>query len=373
MPLDEYTLCQLLGESANSTMHEHYDTFITETDIEDIKNYGLNLVRIPVGYWAFRKFEGDPFVSGSEAYLDRAIEWCEKHGLKVQIDLHAMPGSQNGFDNSGQRTTNPIWLETPETVELSTQVLDYVMQKYGQQFRGGQQHRNPQRAVCIHHRFHDVYNSAVAHNVTAQLYFSDGFLPISEWNDFMVNTTGYQPIMDHHIYEIFTEDQIKLSIDQHVANIVNIGEQMLAEPHNSVVGEFSGALTDCTKYLNGVGMGARYDGTIGGTDAVGSCEGHENYELWPQEARENTKRYLEVQMETYASNSSGWIFWCYKTESAIEWDFRRASSVGLIGNVSLQPKVEFGNIDSGIWITVSNGGTKSIDSFTPAMRLDARL
>ena len=36
-------------------------------------------------------------------YLKRLMGWCEELGLKVLIDLHAAPGSQNGFDNSGKR------------------------------------------------------------------------------------------------------------------------------------------------------------------------------------------------------------------------------------------------------------------------------
>ena len=31
------------------------------------------------------------------------MTWCEEIGLKVLIDLHGAPGSQNGFDNSGRR------------------------------------------------------------------------------------------------------------------------------------------------------------------------------------------------------------------------------------------------------------------------------
>ena len=31
------------------------------------------------------------------------MRWCDEIGLKVLIDLHGAPGSQNGFDNSGRR------------------------------------------------------------------------------------------------------------------------------------------------------------------------------------------------------------------------------------------------------------------------------
>ena len=34
--------------------------------------------------------------------LDRALALCEKHKLGVLLDIHAVKGSQNGFDNSGE-------------------------------------------------------------------------------------------------------------------------------------------------------------------------------------------------------------------------------------------------------------------------------
>jgi glucan 1,3-beta-glucosidase len=42
----------------------------------------------------------------------------------------------------------------------------------------------------------------------------------------------------------------------------------------TVVGEWSTAVTDCTLWLNGRGVGSRYDGTYFGQNApLGSCDG----------------------------------------------------------------------------------------------------
>ena len=42
----------------------------------------------------------------------------------------------------------------------------------------------------------------------------------------------------------------------------------------TIVGEWTPAMTDCAKYLNGRGVGARYDGSISqGAPRYGSCEG----------------------------------------------------------------------------------------------------
>jgi glucan 1,3-beta-glucosidase len=41
----------------------------------------------------------------------------------------------------------------------------------------------------------------------------------------------------------------------------------------TIVGEWTPAMMDCAKYLNGRGIGARYDGTFPGSPRVGSCTG----------------------------------------------------------------------------------------------------
>jgi glucan 1,3-beta-glucosidase len=64
---------------------------------------GLNHVRIPIGFWAYDVSGGEPYIQGQAEYLDRAIGWARNHGLKVLIDVHGAPGSQNGYDNSGRR------------------------------------------------------------------------------------------------------------------------------------------------------------------------------------------------------------------------------------------------------------------------------
>ena len=131
MPVDEYTYTKLLGKrEAEKALEEHWSSFYTEDDFQDIVDHGINLVRIPIGYWAFGLLADDPYVQGQEYYLDQAIEWADKYDLQVQIDIHGMPGSQNGFDNSGKRT-DPTWLNGGENMDLTYDVMDYFFNKYG--------------------------------------------------------------------------------------------------------------------------------------------------------------------------------------------------------------------------------------------------
>ncbi len=82
------------------------DTFIQEEDIKTIKGWGANCVRIPFNYRLI-EFEDRPFSLNEEGlgYLNRAVGWCQKHGLYCILDMHAAPGSQNSgwhSDSSGK-------------------------------------------------------------------------------------------------------------------------------------------------------------------------------------------------------------------------------------------------------------------------------
>lgn len=61
--------------------------------------------------------------------MDKAIDWARQTGLKVWIDLHGAPESQNGYDNSGHLTKTPGW-EQGDTVKQTLLVLKQISDKY---------------------------------------------------------------------------------------------------------------------------------------------------------------------------------------------------------------------------------------------------
>lgn len=64
-----------MGPNLAVEMEEHYRTFITERDFMEVAAAGFNYVRIPIGYWAIEKGEGEPFLEGvSWTYFLKAIE-----------------------------------------------------------------------------------------------------------------------------------------------------------------------------------------------------------------------------------------------------------------------------------------------------------
>ncbi|TFK68459.1 glycoside hydrolase [Pluteus cervinus] len=105
---DEWTLSTAMAADTSAggglqQLEDHYNTFITEQDIAEIAGAGMNWVRIPIPFWAVDKWPGEPFLAQTSwKYILRAIEWCRKYGVRVNIDLHTIPGSQNGYNHSGK-------------------------------------------------------------------------------------------------------------------------------------------------------------------------------------------------------------------------------------------------------------------------------
>lgn len=107
-------------------MKKHRDTYVTEQDFRQIAECGFHMVRIPVPYFLF----GDrPPSIGCIEYLDMAFDWAETYGMQVLIDLHTVPGSQNGYDNGGL-TGVCKWCKDPESVEYALGVLERLAKRY---------------------------------------------------------------------------------------------------------------------------------------------------------------------------------------------------------------------------------------------------
>ena len=69
----------------------HFDSFITEADINNIASLGFDHVRVPVDYVLFEEEDATPREDGFH-YLDLCRKWCEKNDLNMLIDLHECYG-----------------------------------------------------------------------------------------------------------------------------------------------------------------------------------------------------------------------------------------------------------------------------------------
>lgn len=125
---DEYYLPrQLPKEVYEARIRTHRAEFVSERDFARMKAIGLNTVRIPVPYFIFG--DREPFI-GCIDELDKAFVWAEKYGLKILVDLHTTPMSQNGYDNGGISGVCK-WAQLPEEVDFVLDVLEKLAERYG--------------------------------------------------------------------------------------------------------------------------------------------------------------------------------------------------------------------------------------------------
>ena len=81
---------------------EHYDTFIGESDIAQISEWGLDHVRLPVDYDLVEDIAGNYLEEGF-GRIQRVIDWCGRYGLNMVLDLHKTYGFSfdDGEEESG--------------------------------------------------------------------------------------------------------------------------------------------------------------------------------------------------------------------------------------------------------------------------------
>ena len=80
----------------NDYSEKHFSEFITEKDLDVIKGWGLDHVRLPFDYNVIMTDSGE-FIESGFKYIDFCVDECEKRGLNVVLDLHKTAGFV--FDN----------------------------------------------------------------------------------------------------------------------------------------------------------------------------------------------------------------------------------------------------------------------------------
>lgn len=129
---DEWQCVERLGQdAADAAFKKHWSTWTTQSDISQIKNLGLNTVRIPVGFWIREDLvnQGEHYPRGGLEYLDRLVGWCSDAGLYVIMDLHGGPGAQ--FPNqqyTGHGVGYPGFY-TAENYERACKFLEWMAER----------------------------------------------------------------------------------------------------------------------------------------------------------------------------------------------------------------------------------------------------
>ena len=308
-------------------------------------------------------------------YLDKAFDWAEKYGLQILIDLHTVPGSQNGYDNGGL-TGVCKWCKNPEEVEFALTVLERLAKRYGQRegLYGIEVLNEPisflvyatapstGKAVdkeeakgsgyvplpFLENFYRNAYRrlrKILPENKT--IVFHDGFR-LRHWGKFFHKEHMKNVVLDTHIYIFAMESFVPIHMPW-VYQIYIKSQQRLIERIQKDVPVVVGEWCICNKYAEKAVSQAKSEETAAKekqektTSEVKLAEDISDKSAKVIEQDElRKKRYLEIaamQLQAWESGA-GWIYWSYqfkpnRKEPLDEkwkesWDFSRCVENGWI-------------------------------------------
>jgi len=286
--------------------------------------------------------------------ITKFIQMANTNGLVVILDLHGAPGSQNGLDNSGQRSTDPKperwgfrWFYDKTAQKNTTNILVQMaiyIEKLAQ--------NNINNVVALEllnepwvfgdmSIIRDWYFDAItAIRVVSQIpiIIHDAFRH-EEW-DWLLNNFPFRNVfMDTHIYHAFNADDIASSTVNCDHNKMIVAENIACGYGSMLrfktclglptfVGEWSLAIDDCIHIIRGAGSSVQ-------TRNFGQCNNlpqRVNDPWWIQQYQKFALKQMAM-----AERELGWFFWTWKTGPGSEvdpsvnyWSFSKAIQAKII-------------------------------------------
>lgn len=274
---------------------QHHKAFITEKDLQWMKNKGITILRVPVGYWIFG--DDERYVSAIDR-LDWLMDTSLSLGLQVLLDLHAAPGAQNRAAHSGSGNTvsdkhSIKWLndsvKQAETIEILTRLAERY---YDFPNVWGIELLNEPAVDLLGLKLARFYRRAyravtkVARPGT-RIVFSDAYAPLRTSNCFWLMTKKDFPVvLDCHVYQVFGARNKSKSFHQHLrqTKVTRWFLAFLRMQQPLIIGEWSAMLPIKT-------------------------------------SPNQTKTYVSAQLNAF-SGAEAQFFWSYKTESEGRWNYR---------------------------------------------------
>jgi aryl-phospho-beta-D-glucosidase BglC (GH1 family) len=121
---------------------EFYDVWLshhtTKTDIDSLKAWGFNSVRLPMHYNLYTLPSDKEPVPGENTWLtkgftltDSLLSWCKSNGMYLILDLHAAPGGQgNDLNISDRDASKPSLWQSEANQEKTISLWKKLAERY---------------------------------------------------------------------------------------------------------------------------------------------------------------------------------------------------------------------------------------------------
>ncbi|KAI8090298.1 glycoside hydrolase superfamily [Gilbertella persicaria] len=297
---DEWTFSQQASNPAQA-LQEHWNSWVTEDDFKKLASVKANHIRIPVGYWAFIKPDaGEPYVfSGQKAQIERILSYCNTYGMYAVIDLHGLPGSQNGEDHSGHSGSIGFYsdyniqrgLKTVQAVVDWMNGLNPTLKSRIASIQSANEPRVSGNQLSILKNYYQkAFNIINASPFKVPMIFHDAFQGLGAWNDFL--PVPANAVIDLHPYYAFPPNK----------------------DTNSIIGGICGSRAAAKKFHLPVFYGE-----------WSLASGVASQEWW-------LRQMMDTQISVYKSGAGG-TFWALKNAiNSKEWSFEQLVDEDIINS-----------------------------------------
>ncbi|KAJ6412768.1 hypothetical protein OIU84_005753 [Salix udensis] len=229
--------------------------------------------------------------------LDNAFVWAQNHGLKVVIDLHAAPGSQNGWEHSSSRDGSQEWGQTDANIQQTVDVIDFLAARYAKSpslyaVELINEPRAPGASLDSVTRYYKAgYDAVRKHSSTAYVVMSNRLSSDDPRELFPLASGLTGSVIDVHYYNLFSDVFNSMSVQQ---NIDFINTNRSADL--SFVTTSNGPLSFVGEWV-----------------AEWAIQGA---------TKEDYQRFAKAQLEVFGRASFGWAYWTLKNVNnhwSLEW------------------------------------------------------
>ncbi|KAL4211342.1 hypothetical protein CU097_010868 [Rhizopus azygosporus] len=298
---DEWTFCQQASNPAQA-LQDHWNSWVTEDDFKKLASVKANHVRIPVGYWAFIEPDaGEPYVStGQKAQIERILGYCNTYGIYAIIDLHGLPGSQNGEAHSGHIGSIDFYssyniqrgLKTVQAVVDWMNGLDPTLKSRIASIESANEpHTDDSQLAILKDYYQKAFNIINASPFKVPMMFHDSFKGLDAWKDFL--PVPANAVIDLHPYYAFPPNDDRNSI---ISGICNTKSSASSFHLPVLFGEWS------------LASGAASD------------------DWW-------LRQMMDTQVSVYKGSGAGGTFWALKNNiNSNVWSFEQLVDQGIIND-----------------------------------------
>jgi aryl-phospho-beta-D-glucosidase BglC (GH1 family) len=317
----EFDCVKLLGQQrANVVFANHWSTFITQSDIQRMRSYGLNTIRIPLGYWIYEDLvdrDTEYFPQGGLGYLEQVCGWASDEGIYIILDLHGAPGAQLPYVSStGQLSPQNFYNDN--NYERALKFLEWAA-----------------NLVHTNDNFRNVGMLGVANEPTRATVSSQA----------ESLRTKYYPQAFQRIRDAETKLQIQPNKYLHVQMMDKLwgsgdpnqalNDTSYAAYDSHIYLMFSNTPVDKDTYIKASCNedSSENQPTIVGEFSLGVPQQFTSTQEWTSKNPNNTEFYqtwFAAQISEYEKHL-GWCFWSWKTElDDYRWSYDEAVQAGVI-------------------------------------------